>query len=96
MAAAVSALCALWATCTQEPHGCIILMLPHSYYTLFLSRALLLQVEHPVNAAAQLPALSPVGREQGQSRLNLQEWVDVAQRGCRGVPTAEPKTEGST
>lgn len=92
MAAAVSAPCVLRSSCTQKPRGCIILMLARSYYALFLSRALLLQVECPVNVAAQLPALSPAGREQGQSRLSLWEWMDVPREPqLQGCPHSRPE-----
>lgn len=69
----------------QKPYGHIILLLALSYYTLFLSKALLLQVEHPVNAATQFPPLSPAGREHWQNRSSAQ-FVGV--NGCTlEVPT---------
>lgn len=82
----------------QKPYNRIILMLAPSYYTLFLSRALLLQVEHPVNVATQLPALSPAGRERGQSR-HCAECAGVAActpevPPCRGCPPGRPEVQG--
>lgn len=69
----------------QKPYGHIILLLALSYYTLFLSKALLLQVEHPVHAATHFPPLSPAGREHWQNRSSAQ-FVGV--NGCTlEVPT---------
>lgn len=84
----------------QEPYRHIILMLAPTYYTLFLSRALLLQVEHPVNVAIQLPALSPAGRESGQNRHSAERvglgvcTPEVPT--CRGVPVVDLRSEGSS
>lgn len=60
----------------------------------------MLQVEHPVNVATQLPALSPAGRERGQNR-NSAECVGV--HVCspevlnhRGVSMADLRPKGSS
>lgn len=59
----------------------------------------MLQVEHPVNAATQLPALSPAGREHGQNRhsaecVGVDVWT-LEVPTWRGVPRADLRSQGS-